>query len=73
MRERSGFRKGGNEMRFLAMCAVASCACAAVAAVPAKRPFGVTKYGEKASLYEIEGRGGLRLVVSDDGGKVVRL
>lgn len=60
-------------MRFLAMCAVASCACAAVAAVPAKRPFGVTKYGEKASLYEIEGRGGLRLVVSDDGGKVVRL
>ena len=36
-------------------------------------PFGMTKYGEKATLYTIKGKGGLTLQVTDDGGKVVRL
>ena len=35
--------------------------------------FGMTKYGEKASLYTLKGKGGLELQVTDYGGKVVRL
>ncbi len=35
-------------------------------------PFGTTKFGEKASLYTIEGRDGLKLVVSDFGGRLVK-
>lgn len=36
-------------------------------------PFGVTKYGEKAKKYTLNGAGGAVLEVSDYGGKVVRL
>jgi len=35
--------------------------------------FGVTKYGEKAKKYTLNGAGGVVLEVSDYGGKVVRL
>ena len=35
--------------------------------------FGVTKYGEKAKKYTLNGAGGVILEVSDYGGKVVRL
>ena len=36
-------------------------------------PFGTTKYGEKATLYTLKGKGGLVMDVTDDGGKVVKL
>ena len=35
--------------------------------------FGTTKYGEKASLYTLTGKGGLKMEVSDYGGRVNRL
>jgi aldose 1-epimerase len=35
-------------------------------------PFGTTKTCEAASLYTIEGKGGLKLVVSDFGGRLVK-
>lgn len=39
----------------------------------AKKPFGTTRGGEAASLYTIEGAGGLKMDVTDWGGRVVRL
>ncbi len=35
-------------------------------------PFGVTKKGETANLYTIEGKDGLKLVISDFGGRLVK-
>lgn len=35
-------------------------------------PFGVTKFSESASLYTFEGKDGLKLVVSDFGGRLVK-
>lgn len=35
-------------------------------------PFGVTKTSEQASLYTIEGKDGLKLVISDFGGRLVK-
>lgn len=35
-------------------------------------PFGVTKLSESASLYTIEGKDGLKLVISDFGGRLVK-
>lgn len=35
-------------------------------------PFGVTTKGEKASLYVLQGDGGLKLEVTDFGGRLVR-
>ena len=35
------------------------------------KPFGVTKSGEKASLYTLRGKDGIKLVVSDFGGRLV--
>lgn len=43
-----------------------SCGCA-------PKPFGTTKYGEKAHLWTLKGKGGLVMDVTDAGGKVVRL
>ena len=37
------------------------------------KPFGVTKYGEKAKKFILKGAGGVILEVSDYGGKVIRL
>ena len=39
----------------------------------APKPFGTTKYGEKAHLWTLKGKGGLVMDVTDAGGKVVRL
>ena len=39
---------------------------------PQAQPFGVTAKGEKVSLYTLEGAGGLKLEVTDFGGRVVR-
>ena len=36
-------------------------------------PFGVSKYGEKATIYRLKGAGGLVMDVTDAGGKVVNL
>ena len=35
-------------------------------------PFGVTKLSESASLYTVEGKDGLKLVISDFGGRLVK-
>ena len=56
--------------------ALAGCCCfdnGAVSGESAVRPFGETKYGEKASLYTLKGKGGLVMDVTDAGGKVVNL
>lgn len=55
-----------------AFALAAGCCCDKVACGGGTRPFGTTKYGEKASLYEIEGKDGLKLVVSDFGGRLVK-
>ncbi len=47
--------------------AMAGCCC-----VPSS-DFGTTKYGEKARLFTLRGKGGLVMQVTDAGGKVVRL
>ena len=36
-------------------------------------PFGKTRYGEETRLFTIQGRGGLKMCVTDWGGRVVRL
>ena len=36
-------------------------------------PFGTTKYGEKAHLWTVKGKGGMEMSVTDYGGKVVSL
>ena len=48
---------------------IGSCVLAAVACAG----FGTTKYGEKAKLYTLTGKGGLRMEVTDYGGRVNRL
>lgn len=37
------------------------------------RDFGTTKYGEKAHVFELQGKGGLKMEVTDYGGRVNRL
>jgi aldose 1-epimerase len=51
----------------LAGCSVSNDSCSIET-----KPFGVTKYGEKASLYEIKGKGGVSVVVSDFGCRLVK-
>ena len=73
-----------NKLPLMALCGVlAGCAPSDPAAktdpAPAKTPtvaqsdFGVTKFGEKASLYTLQGVDGIKLVVSDFGGRLVQL
>lgn len=52
---------------------LAALAAVAAGCCTASRDFGVTKYGEKAKLYTLRGKGGLVMEVTDAGGKVVRL
>ena len=63
-------------MKNIAIAAVALLSgCVDICNNPAsteKRDFGTTKFGEKASLYTIEGRDGLKIEVSDFGGRLVR-
>jgi len=58
-----------------ALLAVAGCGkldSVVTFAPPRAQPFGVTAAGEKASLYILEGVGGLKLEVTDFGGRLVR-
>ena len=63
-------------MKNIAIAAVALLSgCVDICNNPAsteKRDFGTTKFGEKASLYTLEGRDGLKIEVSDFGGRLVR-
>ncbi len=47
---------------------VAGCCCT----TPGVKPFGTTRFGEKASLYTLTGPDGLALEVTDFGGRLVR-
>ena len=61
-------------MKTLAIASAAllsGCACTCQGPC-APKDFGTTKGGEKARLYTLEGRDGLRLEVSDYGGRLVR-
>ena len=59
-------------------CALAIAGCIEIdnavlsLAPPSAKPFGVTAKGEKVSLWTLEGAGGLKLEVTDFGGRVVR-
>ncbi len=53
-------------------CKPLSTGCANAPLSVAAEPFGVTKYGEKATKYVITGRGGLILVATDFGGRLLK-
>ena len=55
-----------------AVALVSGCASIDCAVSAGARPFGVTKFGEKASLYTLKSDGGLVLEVTDFGGRVVK-
>ena len=57
------------KMPFIALAALLAGCCCNTDDV---RPFGVTKFGEKASLYILKGPDGLVLEVTDFGGRLVR-
>ena len=63
-----------NKLMMVGCAALAMVGCSTVApsAKVTKAPFGVTKDGEAASLYTIEGAGGLKIEVTDFGGRLVR-
>ena len=63
-----------NKFSFVAMASlVAGCFCGVDEKVDVKvEPFGVTKSAESASLYTVEGKDGLKLVISDFGGRLVK-
>jgi len=54
------------------MAGCASVESGGVPAVPTSRPFGTTATGCEARLYTLQGAGGLKLEVSDFGGRLVR-
>lgn len=56
-----------------AAAAMSGCAMLGSDDAVSSAPFGTTKYGEKATLYTLKGKGGLVMDVTDDGGKVVKL
>ena len=67
-------------MSVCAMGAVAAAGCSCDRAAAgccscdhAAKDFGTTKYGEAAHLYVLEGKGGLKMEVTDYGGRVNRL
>ncbi len=64
-----------NKIAMIAMAgALAGCCCDKCCCnKEGERPFGVDKYGEKATLYTLKGAGGLVMDVTDAGGKVVNL
>jgi len=53
--------------------ATAGCATCSRRAATDTQPFGTTQLGEQSRLYTLKGKGGLTLVVSDYGGRVVRM
>jgi len=61
----------------MAVCAmlgalVTLCGCNCDCSLPQAQPFGVTAAGEKVSLYVLEGAGGLKVEITDFGGRLVR-
>lgn len=54
-----------------ALSAMVMSGCCYEAALPKAESWGTTKYGEEAHLWTLEGKDGLKLVVSDFGGRVV--
>lgn len=58
-----------NKLSFLALAAIMAGCCCNTGDV---KPFGVTKSGEKASLYTLKSPDGLTLEVTDFGGRLVR-
>ena len=58
-----------NKLSFLALAALmAGCCCN----TDDMKPFGTTKFGEKASLYTLKSPDGLTLEITDFGGRLVR-
>ena len=58
-----------NKLSFLALAAIMAGCCCNIDDV---KPFGTTKFGEKASLYTLKSPDGLTLEVTDFGGRLVR-
>ena len=58
-----------NKLSFLALAAIMAGCCCNTDDV---KPFGTTKFGEKASLYTLKSPDGLTLEVTDFGGRLVR-
>ncbi len=56
---------------FVAAGLLAGCCCKECSEIKVE-PFGTTKFGEKASLYTMTGKDGLKLVISDFGGRLVK-
>jgi len=55
------------------LAAVCGCDCKdCKCPVPMSEPFGVTASGEKATLYTLESKGGLKVEITDFGGRLVR-
>ena len=59
-------------MKKMSLIAVAALAAGCSCNTDGVKPFGVTKFGEKASLYTLKGPDGLTLEVTDFGGRLVR-
>ena len=58
-----------NKLSFLALAALMAGGCCNTDDV---KPFGTTKFGEKASLYTLKSPDGLTLEITDFGGRLVR-
>lgn len=62
-----------NKMMLAAVAMVAAAGCCCTRDRACVQDFGTTRYGEKAVLYTLVGKGGMVMQVTDAGGKVVRL
>ena len=64
-----------HQLEFFALFGAAALLCGCCSSCPSSGPrdFGTTKYGEKAHLYTLRGKGGLTMEVTDYGGRVNRL
>ena len=61
-------------VKMMSVCAMGAVAAAGCCSCDrAAKDFGTTKYGEAAHLYVLEGKGGLKMEVTDYGGRVNRL
>jgi aldose 1-epimerase len=58
-----------NKLSFLALAALMAGCCCNTDDV---KPFGTTKFGEKATLYTLKSPDGLTLEITDFGGRLVR-
>ena len=61
-------------VKMMSVCSMGAVAAAGCCSCDrAAKDFGTTKYGEAAHLYVLEGKGGLKMEVTDYGGRVNRL